>query len=100
MNAQHESLSSEHGLWRDRAAKLEELSRADANAKRRLEDEAVEIMRALRKEEEEREQERQEWSRKRREEEAQWQRTLESRLNVSEMVCTMDDDTEVHLGFL
>lgn len=62
---------------------MEEKSRADLEAKRRLEDEAVEIMRALRKEEEERDLDRQEWNRQRRDEEHKWQRSLDTATKVS-----------------
>lgn len=68
-----------------RTAELEEKTKADVEVKRRLEDEAVEIMRALRKEEEERDLDRQEWNRQRRDEEHKHQRSLEAQSKVGRL---------------
>lgn len=54
----------------------------DLEVRRRLEDEADELQRALRKEEEERDLDQQEWSRQRREEEDKWQRVFDRKEQV------------------
>lgn len=66
-----------------KAADLDEKSKADTDTKQRLEEEAVEIMRALRKEEEEHERDRQEAAQRRIEDEARWKKLLDERAKVS-----------------
>ncbi|CEQ41037.1 SPOSA6832_02713 [Sporobolomyces salmonicolor] len=81
---QHESATTESKFLREKVedlalvtAKLEEQARADAEEKRKLQDEADEIMRALRKEEEERDADAQEWQRERDELERTWKREID-----------------------
>ncbi|KAK4046105.1 hypothetical protein OIV83_006358 [Microbotryomycetes sp. JL201] len=62
-----------------RTADLEEKSRADTDTKQKLEQEAVDIMKALKKEEEEHERHRRESSQRRSEDEARWRKLLEER---------------------
>lgn len=66
-----------------RIAELEDTSRQDLEARRRLEDDVETIMRALRKEEEERDLEQVEFNRQKREDDARWNRQLESKDRVT-----------------
>ncbi|BGP20757.1 hypothetical protein JCM10213v2_008920 [Rhodosporidiobolus nylandii] len=84
LTIQHESLSTENTFLSSKVedlalanAKLEERTRADVGEKQRLQDEAEEIMRALKREEEEHDEDVREAERKRREFEGKWQREVE-----------------------
>ncbi|KAK4046670.1 hypothetical protein OIO90_006482 [Microbotryomycetes sp. JL221] len=90
LKADHASASSNERALRDRldeltmkSADLQEKSKADTDTKQKLEEEAVEIMRALKKEEEEHERHRRESSQRRTEDEARWRKLLEERTKAS-----------------
>ncbi|KAM0792032.1 hypothetical protein ACM66B_006259 [Microbotryomycetes sp. NB124-2] len=74
--AQAQAALEEYAL---RTADLEEKSRADTDTKQKLEQEAVEIMKALKKEEAEHERNRREASQRRSEDDARWRKLLDER---------------------
>ncbi|KAK4701233.1 MFS transporter, PHS family, inorganic phosphate transporter, partial [Phenoliferia sp. Uapishka_3] len=86
LTIQHESLTTEGKFLRERVedlalelASVEEKWRGDREERRRLEDEVEELVRALRKEEEERDLDQQEWNRQREDEERKWDRVFEEK---------------------